>query len=801
MVSLKALVIAGLAGIAATQSGYAQTDARAPRPGTPAVAPNAPAVIGAAPRAAFRTAPNTPFRPFSASREDLTLRGEFATAERAVFLSPNDALRANAFRIGFNNAVSNLPDVSRLAVRINDQLVGDVSLTAGAVMGEATFAVPPGVLVPGYNSVRFSASQRHRVDCSINATYELWTEIVPAQTGFMNISPVPQIRRAMDLPMLAGIAAGRTPIRIRLPHDAGGAIYDQAQRVANALILVGGIMQPSIEVAPEPGIGPGIDLIIGSGVSAAAGQRLEPDMGLYVAQDANSERVVLSIPSSETEANGIIQRLERMAAQNLRPGSRAGQRAMANMVGRRVGSGSSLSFAELGMESRAFDGHLLQASTRIVLPPDFFPAPYGSARLQLSSAYAGDDTPGRRITISVNDQIASTVPIAKPGQGGRDDRSIELPLQIFKPGLNVITVEANLSDTAAACDATVSHSSGARFVIGPASKITFDQLARVASYPNLSATLGHGFPYSDGRAPMVVGVSARDPAFLDGAMTVIGRMVASAQMPIPTAFRFGPLSPGADTGMFFGSPSEAPYQPEELGRPGVTPPAAPVVGSAAPRTRLASAAGEAGYQNDASWLAANANQSEQPPALDGFGGDKLDFGGTLSSLKRLAGGDLSDLTAWLQDFGLVEKPRDASAAEAFDESGVALIIRQTVQRDPGASNLRGFFDSNARPIVQTAILAADPSKFAELIEKATGDSIWSRFAGDSARVRLEDWGPHNRFSQQRIYAASGDMSPGNMRLVAAGWLSLNQGYYLMILTWLVVLLAVTTSIALKSRRT
>jgi hypothetical protein len=132
---------------------------------------------------------------------------------------------------------------------------------------------------------------------------------------------------------------------------------------------------------------------------------------------------------------------------------------------------------------------------------------------------------------------------------------------------------------------------------------------------------------------------------------------------------------------------------------------------------------------------------------------------------------------------------------------VALFIRQTVQRDPGASNLRSFFDAGARPIVQTSFLAADPSKFAELIEKATGDAIWSRFAGDSARVRLEDWGPHNHFSQERIYAASGDLSPGNLRLVAAGWLSLNQGYYLMILTWLVVLLAVTTSIALKSRRT
>lgn len=754
-----------------------------------------------APRLVAKPTLEAPFRPIVATRDDLTLRGEFATSDQTVFLSANDALRATAFRVGFTNTVSNLPESSRLSVRINDQLVGDVALSATADLGQAVFPVSPGLLVPGFNSVRFSVSQRHRVDCSINATYELWTQISPAHTGLVNISPAPALRGVADLPMLAGLDAGRTPIRIRLPQGYDAQLIDQAMRAANALILGAAISQPIIEVASAPGVGPGIDLVVGSGTPAIAGQRLAPDLGLFVNREGDQSRTIVSIiDTPEADTNLTIRRLEAFSAQTERPGSKAGLRALANLNGRRVTNNTSLSFADLGMETRPFDGHMLQLNSKLMLPPDFFPAPYGAARLTLDSAFAGQASLAQRISISVNDQIAAIVPIMNPGKGGLNGRTIELPLESFKPGANVITVEANLSDPQSACDATLGNASVARLAIGSTSRISFDRLARAASYPNLSATLGHGFPYAEAGKPLMIGVSNQDPAFLDGAMTMVARMVATAQAPIPTSFRFGRLD-STEPGVFFGSPAEVPLDPARLGPP-VARTAPQLITSANAGTLFAAASGGA-TQTDATFAGAQEGPQRSAGTSDGLLAtirETLDLSALVAEVRQFASGDFSRINAWLQDFGLLEKAREGAAAENFEAPPDSLIIRQTAQRPTNVSAFRAFFDPDTKPVVQTVVLGADPAQFAALVEKATSGHFWARFNGEAARVRLDDWGPVNVGVQQRVYSVIGDTGPGNIRLVAAGWLALNPVYYLTILSTLVALLALTTAIALRTRR-
>ncbi|GAU85821.1 cyclic di-GMP binding protein precursor [Bosea sp. BIWAKO-01] len=781
------MLIAGAVGLS-SQGAHAQADAAPMRTRAPQ------------PRLAAKPPADLPFRSIAASAEDLTLRGEFASTERTVFLSPTDALRAQAFRVGFSNTVSNLPEVSRLSVRINDQLIGDIALNATTETGQAVFAIPPGVLVPGVNAIRFTANQRHRVDCSIDATYELWTQISPAHTGLVNIAPTPSVRGLAELPMLAGLAAGRTPIRLRLPDGFDTAALDQAMRAANALILAGAIMHPSIEVASTPGTGPGIDLVLGGVSPAGAGLRLAPEIGLYINQESDPSRAVVSIIGSpEIDLNLSIRRLEAFAAQAERPGSRAGQRALANLIGRRIGNGSSLTFGDLGLETRAFDGHLMQMSSRLVLPADFFPAPHGAARLTLDSSFAGRASLDQRISVSINDQVAAIVPIMNPGRGGLNGRTIELPLESFKPGANIVTVEALMSDAKAACDATLAHAPAARLIIGAGSSISFDRLARAASYPNLSATLGLSLPYTDADTPLAIGVSARDPAYLDGALTMIGRMVASAQMPLNTSFRFRPLDNAAEAGIFFGAPSEAPREPSGLGTPVAGGAGDQPANVATARTRLAAAAGEGTTQTDGT--AQSLIPGISSPA-------------TASDLVRSAGGatdgasrnwlpkasDLRGIATWLENFGLLDKARDGNAARSFDDTTDALEIRQTAQRHGGSSALSAFFEPSTRPVVQTAVLGADPAAFVALVEKATTDQFWSRLNGEAARVRIDDWGPTNLGVQERVYSAISDRSPGNIRLVAAGWLSLNPSYYLAILGGLVALLALTTTIALRARR-
>lgn len=752
-----------------------------------------------------KPAADAPFRPLAAVQEDLVLRGEYASDERAVFLPSAEVLRATAFRVAFSNAVSNLPEGSRLAIRINDQTIGEVPLDASWQKGSAVIAIPPGILTAGFNSVRFVATQRHRVDCSVAATYELWTEIATAQSGFVGLGAVPQVRRLADLPALVGTASEMTAIRLRLAPDADTVALDRAMRAANALILTSFMQRPKIEAASEPGEGPGLDLIIG-GAAPANGVQLEPDLGLFLAHDASSGRNSLTIqnlPGIPVETT--LARLEARAAARTPVGTAAGRRALANTLGRRAASGSTLTFADLGLDSRSFDGRFLQTSARFSLPPDFFAAPYGNASLTLDSSFMGEARTGKLINIRINDQIAAVIPINQRGSGIADQRRIDLPIQMFKPGFNTLTFEANLSGSTNACDATLPRSDASRLFVGGTSKLSFGALARVEVYPNLSATLGHGFPYSRDGAPIPVAVSPSDARYLDGALTWVGRMTAASGAPLSANFHFGQLDDAEAAGLFFGRPSEA---SQSLTRTVLRNGGSGTARNAASRQgdlRLAAAPGDRTVQSDAAPAPLGAGRLDALPADRAIpaAAESSPLDSMLSKfglVQRIAHGDLGAVTSWLQDFGLLDKIEAFDGGKISAASTDGLLILQDAGAPAGLSLWRSLFDRGHGPAVKTLVLTADPAQVGDLIDKATSPQFWGRIAGEVSVVKADAWGPANSFARDPLYLASEDVSPANIRLSLAGWLSLNRHYYIGGFGLLALLLALSTAAALKTRR-
>lgn len=795
MRTIKLALLATVATLSLGAASQAQTDATA----TPSRPRLFAAPLGSKPAA------DAQFRPLAAFPEALVLRGEQASDERAVFLSSAEALRATAFKVAYSNAVSNLPEGSRLAVRINDQTIGEVPLDASWQKGSAVIAIPPGVLSAGFNSIRFVATQRHRVDCSVAATYELWTEIATTQSGFVGLSPAPQVRRLADLPALAGTGAEITPIRLRLSPDADTTALDRAMRAANALILNSFVQRPKIEAGIEPGEGPGLDLVVGTG--AAGGVQLEPDLGLFLTQDAVSGRntlTVQAVPGISIETT--LARLEARAAARTPLGTAAGRRALANTTGRRAESGSTLSFADLGLESRTFDGRFLQSSARFSLPPDFFAAPYGNALLTLDSSFMGEPSVGKLINVRVNDQIAAVIPINQRGSGIADQRRIDLPIQMFKPGLNTLTFEANLAGSVKPCDATMPRTDASRLFVSGTSKLSFGALARVEVYPNLSATLAHGFPYAREAAPVAVAVSASDPRYLDGALTWVGRMTSASGNPMAATFRFGQLDDADAAGLFFGPPSEA---SQTLTRTVLRNGGTGMARSAANRTsdlRLASAAGDGTVQSDAVAAPIGVGRALLGRASDGSvaaaadANQSVDMLAKFSAVQRLAQGDLGVVTSWLQDFGLLDKIEPLDEAKVSAASAEGLLILQDVGSPLNLPLWRSLFDRSHRPAVKTMVLTADPAHVGELIDKATSPQFWGRIAGEMSVVRADGWGPVNSFAREPLYLASEDVSPANIRLSLAGWLSLNRHYYIGGFGILALLLALTTAAALRTRR-
>ncbi len=120
--------------------------------------------------------------PLAASAEDLRLSGEAASRDIVFVAQPSQTVGSTSLVLTLQSAVSDEPERSRLAIAINDKPLGTVSLRAGAPY-TVRLPVPSGTIQPGYNVVQLEATQSHRVDCSLDATYELWTQIDPRLSG------------------------------------------------------------------------------------------------------------------------------------------------------------------------------------------------------------------------------------------------------------------------------------------------------------------------------------------------------------------------------------------------------------------------------------------------------------------------------------------------------------------------------------------------------------------------------------------------------------------------------------------
>lgn len=99
-----------------------------------------------------------------------------------MYLTPEQAAAKASFTFAYQNAIVVAPEASALTVYLNNRPIGQQRVGSPDGSSAVTFEVPPGLLQPGANLVTFEADQRHRTDCSIQSTYELWSNIDPAGT-------------------------------------------------------------------------------------------------------------------------------------------------------------------------------------------------------------------------------------------------------------------------------------------------------------------------------------------------------------------------------------------------------------------------------------------------------------------------------------------------------------------------------------------------------------------------------------------------------------------------------------------
>lgn len=551
-----------------------------PRPITPTPATPTPAAPqarqpAAPPQAAAPQAklpePADPTRRYLVPSGSLRLAGETEQRSWSIYLTAEQAAAPATLHLAYKNSIFVAPEVSNLRVTVNDvQLYGN-RIASSDQASEQAVSVPPGVLKAGANIIRFRADQRHRTDCTVESTFELWTDIDPQKT-FLSFNDKQQGRfsRLDDLRAVGLDGQGRTRYRLIVPSlDQLGAT-DILMRLAQGLALMGGMPNQSFTLAKQvsgplrPGelavfvgtpdeLRPQLPALANAASAAAVASFVD-----YPGGNGTSALVLSgpTWPSIQGLIDSFVASTDGGATQRRDTLSSASWNGVDTPL---LFSKADVDFSALGVTGEEFSGRLYRARFTIGVPADFYADAYGEARILLDAAYTADVLPGSHIDVVVNGNIASTVPITSTGGAVLRHLPIKLTLRHFKPGANTIVLEAALltaSDKSCAPGATADDKP--RFALFGSSQFQMPDFARIAQVPNLSATAGTGYPYANSREPISMFLGRIDEKTLSAAATFLGKAAVASHRIMPVNVLISAARVAGRNALFVGSISEFP---------------------------------------------------------------------------------------------------------------------------------------------------------------------------------------------------------------------------------------------------
>ncbi|MFO1149157.1 MAG: cellulose biosynthesis cyclic di-GMP-binding regulatory protein BcsB [Alsobacter sp.] len=687
-------------------------------------------------------APAVPARPGPGETMLRTLAGPSATPEVVgetgvlswdLVLTPRQASAGRAVQVAYRTAVSLLPERSSLTLTVNGRQVGSVRLFSPSVDALTRFDLPTGLLQSGRNRVTLTLSQRHRVDCTVPATFELWTRLDMAKSGLIMPAGTPGPDDLADIGALPAAPDGSMPLRLAMPgrlKPAGvGGLMGLVQAVALAV--------PDTPVLTDFGPladGPaGLNLALGpaselQAQGLALGETTPGSVQLLPAQP--DRRATLAVVAeSPADLDQALRKLALLAGQ---PSLREGPL---------LSGGERIRLSELGFSDVSFGGRVYRSGLTIRMPGDLLPADYGSLRLELDGAYAAGLAPGAQIRVEVNGRAVASAPLTRSGGETLRAWPIHLPVGVFRPGENRIEIIANLPEpTDEACNTATLGAERPRLLLLATSTLVVPSLARVRRAPELAQFAGGGLPFSTDRSAWLH-VPAPDRDTMAAAGTLVARLALAAGR--PTAFRFTTAAP----------PSE---EEDRL-----------VVGDAATLQAVSRHPVAVRWRREAVAQAAPVAAKpalELAPAGDSPPTWAASWPGVAPSSKR----------SWTEAIGNAVSATGQAAVERFDAGVAAWFDRGDAP--PSFSTLVALQELGDSGAGSTTLFAGEtPASLRKAAEDLVLSGTWDALGGTLSRV---DGKFVTASGSPRLFAfPPGTRSPANVRLVVAGWLSLNPGVF------------------------
>ena len=742
----------------------------APAAPAPVAAQPQPAAPAPQPAAAVNSAP--PPRPGEVRRyvvpfSKLGLDGEYDRRSWSVYLTPEQAAAKASFSFAYQNSIVVAPEASALTIYLNNRPIGQQRVGSPDGQSTVAFQVPPGLLQPGANLVTFEVNQRHRTDCNIQSTYELWSNIDPAGT-YLSFTgkDVAQLSSADAIRAIGVDGAGKTEFDIAVPALEQPGTTKPLLRLAQGLSVLSGMPNQTFAFSTGslPATGPGkLGVLVGT---AAELRPLFPGLppgaesaalAAFVTDPHSGSPVLLisgpSWPAISSAIDTIVSPTDRSS--DVRRDVITTQRWSAPDAPL-VFSDTNIPLSQLGVKTSEFSGRRFRAGFNIAVPADFYANAYGEAKVLLDAAYTDNVLPGSHIDIYVNGNIASTVPITSTGGGVLRHLPIRVTMRHFKPGLNSLEIEAILmTKDDAVCAPGANAGSTPRFALFDTSELYIPDFARIGQRPNLAAMAGTAYPYGRATESTPLFIDRVDADTLSATATLLGQMAIMAGHPIAVETVASPNAIGDRDAIFIGSISQMP----------------------------ATALSQANIST--------ASQASWRPVPDTATG-VVDTGTAFEEWNsRVSGGALRGrITAfreWLW--------------RNFD------ISRSSLQFIPGADEI--FTPPNAATLLVaqgsspggagswTVVTAPSSKDLRDGLDALTEQLNWPQISGHittySSKTGKIDMVPVTRFD----FVPSTPWSIANYRLIAANWLSTNILSYAFLLVTLSLLIGVATSGMLK----
>lgn len=777
-----------------------------PGPAPFMIAPPAPAPASPAPPATPAPVPVPETSPTPASpllfkpllpAARVTLEGESDVRSWAFYLTQDEAAADLNLDVAFQNALVVMPEASRLTVRINGERVSEMPIASSDRLKRSSIALRKGLLRTGQNTISFEAMQRHRIDCTVGSTYELWTRIDGAGTrlAFRNASARPFALHSLDdLPAVGADEGGLTTIAIVAPGAARASAASSILAVAQALALRGRYGQVAVSVTEQlpARIRPGT-LTVALGTS----EEMRALLGALPA-DAGGRSFVGFVPNPQKSADLLLVTgegwpdLEALIAKFLTaPVARPANINRKTMETASwhvpdapfISDKQAIRFSELGIPTQESTGRRMRVRAIVAMPGDFYANAYGEATLYLDGAYSQEVLPGdSHIEVFVNGNVAATVPLNAATGGLLQQFPITVPLRHFRPGINEIWFEAvTLAKSDLACGPGATLPGKSRFALFDTTVLSIPNFAKIGVSPNLGAIAGTGFPYSvASRVALVMG--RQDNANLSAAATLLARIARNASRPLAIDLLAGTAAVGDRPALIVGAAGQMPA--------GLLPRIGIADNVRATWPQRADAVVVTPDAEGAAVFDAVINRLQGREATpEASGGDTPTTEAIRDRWRGSLGGPLAryfiGFDQWLQrtfDLSFAQLRAPSRAASLYEPAeGTDLIAAQAA--DPDTRQ------------VWTAFIARRDETLQSAVSRIVSPGNWAGMAGKITAFRgAQD--AHVISADSTSFVMTRPFSLANMRLVFANWMSSNIGIYALALLIACIGLGIGTSLML-----